>query len=383
MEFGFTEEQIMLKEMATDFAQKEIAPFALENDKKSYFPWEVIRKMGDLGLLGIMIPEEYGGSNMGTVAYCLVMEEIAKADASVATGYSTYTLTLDMLLNYGTEEQKKKYIPPLVKGERIPCFALTEPGVGSDAAGLQTIAALNGNEWVLNGRKCFITHAEFADFALIFALTDKEKKTKGITCFIVPDTKLKGYSIGKTEDKMGQRALHISEIFMDNLRLPDNSYLGELNKGFYYCVNALNSARIGIACIGIGVAQAAFEESLKYSDQRVQFGYPIKEYQAIQWYLADMATDIQAARMMTYYAAYLKDSGKPYIKEAAMAKLFASEKCMRICKDAVQIHGAYGYMKDYPVEKYFRDAKVIEIYEGPSEIQRIIISKQVLKEFAK
>jgi len=380
MVFDLTEEQRMIQEMARSFAQKEVLPKAAELDETGRYPAELVRKMAELGLMGVAVPEEYGGAGMDNVCYAIAMEEIARACASTAVIMSVNnSLVCDPLLKFGTEEQKKKYLVPLASGEKLGCFGLTEPGAGSDAGSQKTTAVRKGDHYVVNGTKNFITNAPEADICILFTMTDKEKRHKGITTFIL-DMKLPGVSIGKHEKKMGIKASPTSSIVMEDVKIAAADRLGNEGDGFKVAMNTLDGGRIGIAAQAIGIGRASLEDALAYAKDRKQFGQPISEFQAIQWMLADMATEIDAARLLAYRAAWLKDRKARHSKESAMAKLYASEAAMRAGVKGIQIHGGYGYIKEYPAERHFRDAKITEIYEGTSEIQRMIIAAAMLKD---
>lgn len=380
MDFKLTQEQEMLRKMLRDFGEKEVRPIAAEIDKTSEFPWDVIKKMGELGLMGMTIEEKYGGPGLDTVSYAIGVEEMSRACGTVGfTMASHNSLCTGHIALAGNEEQKTKYLPDLASGRKMGAWGLTEPGAGSDAGGLATTAVQDGDEWVLNGNKIFITNGHIAGTFVLLASTDKEKKARGITAFIA-EKDTPGLSLGKKEDKMGLRASPTSEIIMEDCRIPKENMLGEQNRGFYDIMKVLDGGRISIAAMAVGIAQSALDESISYSKERVQFGQPISNFQAIQWMLADMATEIEAARLLTYRAANLKDRKIKCIKESAMAKLYASEAGMRATTKAIQIFGGYGYTMDYPVERMFRDVKLCEIGEGTSEIQRLVIARQLLKE---
>jgi butyryl-CoA dehydrogenase len=366
--------------MARNFAQKEVLPNAAELDETGRYPAELVRHMSELGLMGVAVPEDYGGAGMDNICYAIAIEEIARACASTAVIMSVNnSLVCDPLLKFGTEEQKKRFLVPLAKGEKLGCFGLTEPGAGSDAGSQKTTAVREGSDYVVNGTKNFITNAPEADTCILFAMTDKEKKHKGITAFIL-DMKLPGVTIGKHENKMGIKASPTSSVILEDVKIPVENRLVKEGDGFKVAMNTLDGGRIGIAAQAIGIARAALEDALAYAKERRQFGQPISEFQAIQWMLADMATEIDAARLLTYRAAWLKDQKAKHSKESAMAKLYASETAMRAGIKGIQIHGGYGYMKEYPAERHFRDAKITEIYEGTSEIQRLVISSALLKD---
>lgn len=373
-----TEEQIMVRDMARDFAANELLPIASMLDEEGKFPAEIIKKMGDLGLMGMAIPEEYGGAGLDAISYALAMEEIARGCAGTSVIMSVNnSLACDPIYKFGKEDQKRKYLVPLAKGEKLGCFCLTEPMSGSDAAAMRASAELKGDSWVLNGTKSFVTNGAHADVCIVFAQADKTKGHRGINAFIVEKSS-PGLRIGKIEKKLGINASDTAELIFEDCRAPAENLLGEPGIGFRIALSALDSGRIGIAAQALGIARAGFEESLKYSKERSQFGQKISEFQAIQWKLADMATEIEAARLLVLRAAYLKDKGQRFTVESAMAKLYASEMAMRATTNAIQIHGGYGYIKEYPVERHFRDAKITEIYEGTSEVQRLLIANSVL-----
>jgi butyryl-CoA dehydrogenase len=379
MDFDLTEEQRMIREMAQSFAQKEVLPKAAELDETGRFPEELVRQMAGLGLMGVAVPEEYGGAGMDNICYAIAMEEIARACASTAVILSVNnSLACAPILTFGSEEQKRKYLVPLASGEHLGCFGLTEPEAGSDAGSQKTSAVRTGSHYVLNGTKNFITNATQADTCILFAMTDKEKKQKGITAFII-DLKSQGITIGKKEVKLGICASATASIILEDVKIPAANRLGNEGEGFKIAMRTLDGGRIGIAAQAIGIARASLEDSLAYAKERKQFGQPIANFQAIQWMLADMATEIDAARMLTYRAAWRKDRNLRYTKESAMAKLYASEAAMRASVKGIQIHGGYGYIREYPAERHFRDAKITEIYEGTSEIQRMVIASDLLR----
>lgn len=380
MDFNLTKEQEMIRRMVRDFGEGEVKPIAAEIDKTSEFPWEVVRKMGELGLMGMNVEERYGGPGLDTVSYAIAVEEMSRACGTIGFTMAAHNSLSTAHINLaGTEEQKAKYLPDLATGRAIGAWGLTEPGAGSDAASLRTTATPEGDEWVINGRKLFITNGHIAKTFVILASTDKGKKAKGISAFIV-ERDTPGLSLGKREDKMGLRASPTSEIILENCRVPRENLLGEKDMGFIDSLKILDGGRISIAAMAVGIAQSALDESLAYSKERVQFGRPISAFQAVQWMLADIATEVEAARFLTYRAANMKDRGVRFTKEAAMAKLYASEVGMRATTKAIQIFGGYGFTKDYPVERMFRDVKLCEIGEGTSEIQRLVIARQLLKE---
>ncbi|HEX9654040.1 MAG TPA: acyl-CoA dehydrogenase [bacterium] len=376
----YTDEQIMLRDMVREFAKKEIEPLAAEIDESGQFPMANIKKMAELGLLGIPFPEEYGGAGMDTISLALAIEEIAKACGSTCLTVAAHTsLCATPIYLFGSEEQKKKYLVPLAKGETLGSFCLTEPGSGSDAGAAKTTAVLQGDNYVLNGSKAYVTNGGVADTFVVFAKTAPEKGVNGISAFIV-EKDFDGFVIGKKEDKLGVRASDTRVIAIDNCRVPKGNLLGKENEGFKQALITLDGGRIGIGAMAVGLAQAAMEKAAAYSKEREAFGQPIAEFQAIRWMLADMATEIYAARLMVHEVALMRDQKKPYTKEAAMAKLFASETAMRVTKNAIQIFGGYGFCKDYPVERYWRDAKLTVIGEGTSEILRLVISRELSKE---
>ncbi|HNR96641.1 MAG TPA: acyl-CoA dehydrogenase [Anaerolineae bacterium] len=380
MEFELTEEQQMIRRMVHEFAEKEIRPIAREIDARGDFPWEVIRKMASLGLLGLPIPEQYGGSGADTVSYAIAVEEVSRVSGSIGITMAAHTsLGLYPLYRFGSEEQKNQYLPRLASGEGLAAFGLTEPEAGSDAGGVKTTAVLDGDQWVLNGQKTFITSGSIADVVIIAALTDKAAGTRGISNFIV-EKGTPGFRPGRDEDKMGLKGSVTSELFFEDCRVPKANLLGQVGEGFKQFLITLDGGRISIGAMALGLAQGALDAAIKYSKERVQFGQPIARFQAIQWMIADMATEIEAARWMIYRTAWLKDKGGRFTKEAAMAKLYASEAAERACFKAIQIHGGYGYMSEYDVERIYRDNRLTTIGEGTSEIQRLVIARQVLGE---
>ncbi len=380
MKLELSENQRMIRDMVREFAEREIAPVAAELDKKAEYPMEILKKMAQLGLLGIIVPQEYGGAGADTISYTLVIEEISKKCASTGVITSVHnSLVCWPIMKFGTEEQKQKYLPMLAKGEKIGAFAGTEPNAGSDLGAMETTAVLDGDEYIINGAKTFITSGSKAGVIIVFASTDKSKGSKGISAFIVENT-MPGFKVGSVFEKMGINANHVAELIFEDMRVPKENLLGNEGEGFKIALMTLDGGRIGIGAQAVGIAQAALEESIEYAKQREQFGRPIAKFQAIQWMIADMATRIEAARLLVHKAAYAKDQGKRFSKEAAMAKLFASETAMDAALKAVQIHGGYGYTKEYLVERLFRDAKITEIYEGTSEIQRLVIANNLLKD---
>jgi alkylation response protein AidB-like acyl-CoA dehydrogenase len=382
MDFYLTETQKQVKQLARDFAEKEIAPFVRKYDEKGEFPFEIMKKLGEIGFLGITFPEEYGGSGLKYLDYVVIIEEISRVDPSIGLSVAAHNgLCTNHIYFFGDENQKRKYLPELCTGKKIGAWALTEPQAGSDAANLLTTAVKENSYYILNGNKVFTTHGSVGDVIVVMAVTDKTKGKNGISSFIVE----KGYDgliVGKKEDKLGMRASDTCSLIFDNCKVPVESLIGEEGQGYKQAMEILASGRIGIAALSVGLAQGAFELSLKYSKERKAFGKYIAEFQAIQWKLADMATQIESARLLTYKAAYLKDQGKDYSLYASMAKYFASEVAVKCAIEAVQIYGGYGYIKEYPVEKFYRDAKLLTIGEGTSEIQKIIIANKILKEMA-
>lgn len=378
MDFELNDEQKMIRKMVRDFAENEIAPIAQETDKSGQFPWEIIRQMGKLGLMGLPFSEEYGGAGADTVSYAIAMEEISRVCGSTAITLAAHiSLCTFPIYHFGNEEQKRKYIPKLASGEWIGALGLTEPGAGSDAGGIKTRAVLDGNEWVINGEKCFITNGSIADVVVLTAVTDPEKGTRGISSFIV-EKGTPGFRPGRDEEKMGLKGSVTSELSFEDCRIPKENILGTPGEGFKQALVTLDGGRISIGAMALGLAQGAFERALAYSKERQQFGQPICNFQGVQWMLADMATEIEAARLMIYQAAWLKDQGVRFTKEAAMAKLYASEAAERACFKALQIHGGYGYTREYEVERMYRDQRLCTIGEGTSEIQRLVIARQLL-----
>jgi len=379
MDFELTEEQKMLQTTIRDFAQSELEPKAEELDQKGEFPYENFKRMAELGLTGMVIPSEYGGSGSDELALAIAMEEIARVCASTADVLSAHAVIGSNTINlFGNEEQKKKYLPPLARGEKICSFAVTEPEAGSDISSIKTTAKKDGDDYILNGQKVFITNGNVCDVVIVFASVP-ELAPRGMTAFIV-EKDTPGFTKGKKFEKLGMRAGTASELFFDDCRVPASNRLGEEGKGMRICLSSLDHGRIQIAAQALGLAQGVLDKAAPYSKERIQFGAPISKNQAITWKLADMATEIEAARLLVYKAAYLASNGQPFIKHAAMAKLYASELAMRAATQGIQIFGGYGYMMDSPMQRYFRDAKLIEIYEGTSEIQRLVISRAVLEE---
>jgi len=380
MQLELNEQQKMIQKMVRDFAEKEVAPIAAELDEKEEYPIKTLEKMAKLGLLGIIIPQEFGGAGLDTISYEIVVEEISRKCAATGVVTSVHnSLTAWPIIKYGTDEQKKKYLPILAKGEKIGAFAATEPNAGSDLGAMKTTAVLKGNKYIINGDKTFITSGTEAGIIIIFAVTDKDAGPKGISAFIV-ESDMKGYKVGSVFEKLGINASKTSELIFEDMEVPKENLLGKEGEGFKIALATLDGGRIGIAAQAVGIAQAALDECIEYSKQRQQFGRPIAKFQAIQWMIADMGTRIEAARWLVLNAAYQKDHGSGrYSMEAAMAKLFASETAMDVVIKAVQIHGGYGYTKEYTVERLFRDAKITEIYEGTSEVQRMVIAGSLLR----
>ncbi len=379
MDYFLTEDQLMIKDMVAKFAKTEIAPVASENQEKCLFPKDIIKKAAELGLMGIAYPEEYEGADMDFVSYMLAIEEISKYCASTGVIISAHSsLTVDPIFRFGTTEQKKKYLPDLCSGRKIGCLALTEAGAGSDAGSTKTTAKLAGDKWIINGCKRFITNGLEAETAVIIASTEPSQKTRGISAFII-EKEFPGYKIGKKENKLGINSSSTTELVFENCQVPKENLLGELNKGFKVAMVTLDGGRLGIASQALGIAKASIEDAVKYSKEREQFNQPIANFQALQWMMADMATEYEAAWLLTYRASLMKDKGLKYSKEAAMAKLKASETASFCANKALQIHGGYGYIKEFNIERYLRDAKITEIYEGTSEIMRLVISAELLK----
>lgn len=380
MEFEYTPEQVQLRREVREFAAKEIAPHVMEWDEDQIFPLEVIKKLGRLGYMGAIFPEEYGGAGLGYIEYATIIEELSRVDGSVGIIVAAHTsLCSNHIYKAGSEEQKRKYLSKLTSGEWIGCWSLTEPEAGSDAAGTRSTAVREGDCWVLNGSKTFTTNAHYADVCVGMAVSDRAAQQHGISAFIL-EKDTPGFRPGKKENKLGLRASATGEVIFSNCRVPQSQLLGKQGEGFVDSLRILDGGRVSIAALSIGMAQGAYDAALKYSKLRKQFGRPISEFQAIQHKLVDMATKIDAARLLTYRAASMIDAGKRVTRESAMAKLFASEAAVWIANEAVQIHGGYGFIKDYPVEKFYRDVKLCTIGEGTSEIQRLVIARQLLKD---
>ncbi|HEY82129.1 MAG TPA: acyl-CoA dehydrogenase [Dehalococcoidia bacterium] len=380
MDFSLTEEQKMLKAMVQDFAAKELEPIAAQIDEEARFPAESVKKMAELGLTGIGLPEEYGGSGGGATEFCIVIEEISRVCAATGTILlASSGLAIEPVYLHGNEEQRKRFVTPVASGEKLAAFALTEAGAGSDPASMETTATRHNNGYLLNGTKVFITNGAEAGVFLVFATIDKSLRHNGITAFIV-ERDTPGFSVGKHERKLGIRASSTVELTFEDCFVPEENRLGGEGEGFKIAIGAIDASRVVVAAQALGIAQGAFDKALAYAKERQQFGQPIANFQAIQWMLADMATQIDAARLLTYRAAYLQDKGLPFIKEASMAKVFAAETSSFVTNKAIQIYGGYGYIKEHPLERYLRDAKITEIYEGTSEMQRMTIARQLIRE---
>lgn len=379
MNFGLTREQELVRQMVKEFAVNEVKPIAAEIDETERFPMENVKKMGELGMMGIPFPKELGGSGGDVLSYIIAVEELSKVCATTGVILSAHTsLCASLLYENGTPAQKEKYLVPLAKGEKIGAFGLTEPGAGTDAAGQQTTAILEGDNYILNGSKIFITNGGVADTFIVFAMTDKSQGTRGISAFIV-EKNFPGFSIGKKEDKLGIRASSTTELIFENCVIPKENLVGKEGKGFGIAMKTLDGGRIGIAAQALGIAEGAYDEAVKYMKERKQFGRALSAFQGLQWMISEMNTKIEAARHLVYKATWLKQNKLPYGVDAARAKLFAAEVAMEVTTKAVQIHGGYGYTKDYPVERMMRDAKITEIYEGTSEVQKMVISGAALR----
>ncbi|MFA1820791.1 acyl-CoA dehydrogenase family protein [Virgibacillus oceani] len=378
MNFELTKEQLMIKKMVRDFAEDTIQPKAIEIDKEAKFPVEIFDQMGELGLLGIPFPEEFGGSNGDTLSYALAVEEIGRICGSTGLSYAAaVSLGASPIYYFGTEAQKKNYLTPLASGKALGSFGLTEPNAGSDAGGTKTTAVEDGDDFIINGEKCFITNAGFAETIIVTAVTGKQANGKNIISAIIVPSDSEGLTITSNYDKMGVRGSDTAEIVLDNVRVPQENLLGDPDKGFKQFLYTLDGGRISIAALGLGIAQASLDKALSYAKERKQFGKSISSFQSIQFKLADMSMEVELARNMVHKAAWLKDQEKPFSKEAAYAKLYATETAFRAANQAIQIHGGYGYMREYEVERYLRDAKLLEIGEGTSEIQRLVIARQL------
>lgn len=379
MNFQLTREQELVRQMVREFTKNEVKPIAAEIDETERFPMETVEKMAKLGMMGIPFSEEYGGSGGDTLSYIIAVEELSKACGTTGVILSAHTSLCASLINqFGTLPQKEKYLKPLAKGEKLGAFGLTEPGAGTDAAGQQTTAVLDGDNYILNGSKIFITNGGVAETFIVFAMTDKSKGTKGISAFIV-EKSFPGFSLGKKEEKMGIRASSTTELIFENCIVPKENLIGQQGRGFGIAMKTLDGGRIGIAAQALGIASGALEEAINYMKERKQFGKSLSAFQGLQWMVAEMDTKVEAARLLVYKAAFLKDQGKSYSVEAARAKLYAADVAMEVTTKAVQIFGGYGYTKEYPVERMMRDAKITEIYEGTSEVQKMVIAGSILR----
>ncbi len=380
MNFEYNETQSMIAQSIRDFAEQHIRPFMMEWDENQTFPVDLFKKLGQMGYMGILVPEKYGGSELGYHEYITIVEEISKVDSSIGLSVAAHnSLCTNHILEFGNEEQKNKWLPKLASGEFIGAWGLTEHNTGSDAGGMSTTAVKDGDYWILNGAKNFITHAISGDLAVVIVRTGEKGDSKGMSAFVV-EKGTPGFSSGKKENKLGMRASETAELIFDNCRVPDANRLGEVGQGFIQAMKVLDGGRISIGALSLGIAKGAYQAALKYSKERVQFGKPICEFQAIGFKLADMATEIEASELLLHKAAYLKNNHKPVTKIGAMAKMYASEVCVKVSNEAVQIHGGYGYTKDFPVEKFYRDSKLCTIGEGTTEIQKVVISRHILKE---
>jgi len=379
MNFQTSETQKMIAESIKDFAETHIRPYIMEWDESQTFPVELFRKLGEMGFMGVLVPEELGGSGLGYHEYITIVEEISKVDSSIGLSIAAHnSLCTNHILTFGNEEQKKKWIPKLATGEWIGAWGLTEHNTGSDAGGMNTTAVKDGDYWVLNGAKNFITHAISGQVAVVIARTGQKGDSRGMTAFVI-EKGTPGFSSGKKENKLGMRASETAELIFDNCRIPDANRLGEVGEGFIQAMKILDGGRISIGALALGIGKGAYEAALKYSKERHQFGKPISSFQAIAFKLADMATEIEAAELLLHKAAYLKNNNLPVTTMGAMAKMYASEMCVRVSTEAIQIHGGYGYTKDFPVEKFYRDSKLCTIGEGTTEIQKLVISRNILK----
>jgi hypothetical protein len=379
MEFSYSEELLEIKRIVREFAENEIRPHVMEWDENQTFPADTLRKLGELGFMGVLIPTEYGGAGLGYMEYVTIVEELSRVDGSIGISVAAHnSLCTGHIFISGTEEQRRRFVAPLATGEKLGAWSLTEPEAGSDAGGTQTTARLDGNDWILNGQKTFTTHGTYGDICVAMAVTDKSAGHHGISAFIL-EKGMPGFFPGKKENKLGLRASDTSTVVFADCRVPKDNLLGEPGSGFIDALKVLDGGRISIAALAVGMAQGAYEAALDYSKQRKQFGKPISEFQAIQFKLADMATEIDAARLLTHRAAWMKDQGMQTTAQSSMAKLYAGEVAVRVANESVQIHGGYGYIKEYPAEKYYRDVKLCTIGEGTSEIQRVVIARELLK----
>jgi butyryl-CoA dehydrogenase len=377
LDFNLTEQQKLFQKVIREFCEKELKPIASKIDQDEYFPFDLYKKMGKMGLMGMTVPQKYGGAGIDKVSYMIALEEISRYCGSTGLTVEAHnTLGCGYIYEHGSEDQREKYLPKNMTGEGFVALAITEPNAGSDVAGLQTNAVLDKDEWVINGTKQFITSGDIASVTIVMAKTDKDKGAKGISAILV-EKDTKGFKVGQLEDKLGLRGSRTAELIFEDCRVPKENLLGEKNKGFYGVMDTLDRGRTAVGAMSVGIARGALEDSLEYANQRQQFGRPIGKFQAIRWMIADMATEVDAARLLVHRAAFLEDQKLSYSKEAAMAKLFASEIAMRATKNAIQIFGGYGYIREYPVERYFRDVKLCQIGEGTSEVQRVVISKRL------
>jgi len=377
MDFKLNEYQKLFQKTIREFCEKELKPIASKIDQEEYFPFDLYKKMGKMGLMGMTVPQDYGGAGIDRISYMIALEEISRICGSTGIVVEAHnSLGIGHIYEHGNKEQRKKYLPKLCSGESFAAWALTEPNAGSDAAATQTTAVIDKNEWVINGTKQFITSGDIADVITVMAKTDKEKGAKGISAIVV-EKDTPGLKIGQLEDKLGLRGSRTAELIFEDCRVPKDNLLGKKDLGFVGAMNILDRGRTAVGAMAVGIGRAALEDSIEYAKQRQQFGRPISKFQAIQWKIADMAMEIDAARLLVYRAAFLEDKNEPFTKEASMAKLFASEAAMRAAKNAIQVFGGYGYIREYPLERYFRDVKLCEIGEGTSEVQRMIISRQL------
>ncbi|CAD0002062.1 acyl-CoA dehydrogenase family protein [Flavobacterium salmonis] len=380
MNFDYNETQSMIAQSIKDFAEKNIRPYIMEWDEAQIFPIPLFKKLGEMGFMGVLVPEEYGGSGLGYHEYITVVEEISKVDPSIGLSVAAHnSLCTNHILTFGNEEQKRKWLPKLATAEHIGAWGLTEHNTGSDAGGMNTAAVKDGDFWVINGAKNFITHAISGDIAVVVVRTGEKGDSKGMTAFVF-EKGMPGFTSGKKENKLGMRASETAELVFDNCRVPDSNRLGEIGQGFIQAMKILDGGRISIGALSLGIAKGAYEAALKYSKERHQFGQPISNFQGISFKLADMATEIEASELLLHKAAFLKQQHKPVTTSGAMAKMYASEVCVKVANEAVQIHGGYGYTKDFPVEKFYRDSKLCTIGEGTTEIQKLVISRNLLKE---
>ncbi len=379
MDFSYNQTQSMIAQSIKDFAEQHIRPFIMEWDEAQIFPIDLFKKLGEMGFMGILVPEELGGSGLSYHEYITIVEEISKVDSSIGLSVAAHnSLCTNHILSFGNDEQKKKWIPKLASGEHIGAWGLTEHNTGSDAGGMNTTAVKDGNDWIINGSKNFITHAISGDIAVVIVRTGEKGSSNGTTAFVL-EKGMKGFTSGKKENKLGMRASETAELIFDNCKVPDSHRLGEVGEGFKQAMKILDGGRISIGALSLGIAKGAYEAALKYSKERHQFGQPISNFQGISFKLADMITEIEASELLLHKAAYLKEQHLPVTSAGAMAKMYASEVCVKVANEAVQIHGGYGYTKDYPVEKFYRDSKLCTIGEGTTEIQKLVISRGILK----